>query len=402
MAISKIRLNGITKMDVTGTTAEISDVAYGKNFTLANGNEVVGSSTNIIYKEAPIKDIELIDYDGFTLYSYTKTEFLALTSLPIPWRNHPNLTFYGWNWTLADAKNYVTKYGEHVIGALYTTTNGKTYIHLDHKKLTTVTIYIDAIANSSYEIDWDDGNIETITINSETTITHDYLTTGDYWVKINVLSGTLSFIGINNVNGFITPSYELIEVNAGNNTIFNNNSLHKLIALERVSISPYQNKTIVKLIGSDCNCIKGIVSSYGYASYACWGKGLRIASFPKSTDNLNASFDYCPGLRRIIIPEGCTNIDSNGPRGCNSVTRMKIPDTVTNMYQNVFNDMYNCNEYHFYSTTPPVRGGSGGAFSNMPADTVIYVPKSANQTVLNNYKTATNWINMASYMQEEP
>ena len=45
MAISKIIFNNVTQMDVTGTTALVSDVAQNKIFTLADGTLGVGSNS---------------------------------------------------------------------------------------------------------------------------------------------------------------------------------------------------------------------------------------------------------------------------------------------------------------------------------------------------------------------
>ena len=38
----------------------------------------------------------------------------------------------------------------------------------------------------------------------------------------------------------------------------------------------------------------------------------------------------------------------------------------------------------------------------IPADCIIYVPYSADHSILESYKTASNWSTYASYMQEEP
>ena len=57
-------------------------------------------------------------------------------------------------------------------------------------------------------------------------------------------------------------------------------------------------------------------------------------------------------------------------------------------------------EYHFEPTTPPTLGTT--AFTNIQSDCIIYVPRSSGQAVLNAYKTATNWSDWASYIQEEP
>ena len=45
MAISKLIFNGVTQMDVTGTTAVVSDVAQGKKFILIDGTEGTGTGS---------------------------------------------------------------------------------------------------------------------------------------------------------------------------------------------------------------------------------------------------------------------------------------------------------------------------------------------------------------------
>ena len=64
------------------------------------------------------------DYDGTLIEAYTKEEFLALNELPtVP--THARLTNGAWNWTLSDAKTFVTDYGWLDIGATYDITSGK-------------------------------------------------------------------------------------------------------------------------------------------------------------------------------------------------------------------------------------------------------------------------------------
>ena len=99
MAISKIRLNGVTKMDVTGTTATVSDVASGKVFTQVDGTTGTGTASgggggNEPALEPPLKDVVFIDYDGEVVAQYTKAEFLALSAMPSN-PSHTGLTARG-------------------------------------------------------------------------------------------------------------------------------------------------------------------------------------------------------------------------------------------------------------------------------------------------------------------
>ena len=70
------------------------------------------------------KDVNFYDYEGTLLYSYTAQEFQALDSMPEN-PTHEGLTSQGWNWTLEQAKSYVTNHGICDIGQMYTPTDGK-------------------------------------------------------------------------------------------------------------------------------------------------------------------------------------------------------------------------------------------------------------------------------------
>ena len=91
---------------------------------LANciGSISSGGGGNPVAEE---NDVIFIDYDGTIRYSYSAADFANLTALPAN-PTHQGLTAQGWNWTLADAKEYVAAYGMLVIGQLYVTDDGKT------------------------------------------------------------------------------------------------------------------------------------------------------------------------------------------------------------------------------------------------------------------------------------
>lgn len=59
-----------------------------------------------------------------------------------------------------------------------------------------------------------------------------------------------------------------------------------------------------------------------------------------------------------------------------------------------------CEEFHFLATTPPTLKNTN-AFGLTSNDKKIYVPYSADHSVLNAYQTATNWSTYASYIVEE-
>jgi len=98
------------------------------------------------------KDVNFYDYDGVLLYSYSASDFVNLTALPSN-PSHTGLTAQGWNWTLSDAKTYVSTYGKLNIGQMYVTDDGKTriYIHLEDGRLEP---YLGFMARGTISVDW--------------------------------------------------------------------------------------------------------------------------------------------------------------------------------------------------------------------------------------------------------
>lgn len=129
---------------------------------------IVGKPINLdtasgIQSAAPVeeKDVNLIDYDGTLLYSYTAEEFLALTS----WPKNPvrtGLSAQGWNWSLSEAQSYVSNCGGLTVGQVYNTSDGKTRVHIHLSKGRTDP-YLGLAVDGEVEVDWGDGsNPETV------------------------------------------------------------------------------------------------------------------------------------------------------------------------------------------------------------------------------------------------
>lgn len=85
----------------------------GRNEQLTFPVGFVREIENIVLEE---KDVAFYDYDGTLLYTYDADEFAELTALPALVNHYPDLEAVEWNWTLAEAKEYVAKYGALSIG----------------------------------------------------------------------------------------------------------------------------------------------------------------------------------------------------------------------------------------------------------------------------------------------
>ena len=128
---------------------------------------------------------------------------------------------------------------------------------------------------------------------------------------------------------------------------------------------------------------------------------LTRITIPSTVTSIGGNaFCACYSLTNITIPSTVTSIGSNAFYSCYSLARITIPSDVASIGNSAFQYCYGMSEYHFQSETVPTGGTT--MFANIASDGVIYVPYSADHSILEAYKTATNWSIYASYMQEEP
>ena len=158
-----------------------------RNIPTGGGGASAGSS-----------DVKFYDYDGTITNSYTAEDFASLAALPKN-PSHDGLTAQGWNWSLADAKAYVAKYGRLNIGQQYVTTSGDTEIDIQ-LGIGRNKPYLGCCPNGTVEIDWGDGSAhDTLTGTSTSTlksIQHTYPDTGEpFTIKLHMESGSLGFKG---------------------------------------------------------------------------------------------------------------------------------------------------------------------------------------------------------------
>ena len=144
----------------------------------------------------------------------------------------------------------------------------------------------------------------------------------------------------------------------------------------------------------------GVTSIGNTAFQSCYS--LSSVNIPDGVTSIGSNTFYsCYSLSSITIPDSVTSIRSSAFQNCYSLSSITIPDGVTSIESNAFNNCYGIFDYHFKSTTPPTLANVN-AFTNILPDTIIYVPYSEDHSVIEAYKTATNWSTYASRMQEEP
>ena len=110
-------------------------------------------------------------------------------------------------------------------------------------------------------------------------------------------------------------------------------------------------------------------------------------------------FYNCVYLKNITLPNTLTVIDTSSLQSTHLLSSLTIPASVTTINNNWIAGAYNLTELIMLPTTPPTMNNAG---IQNNADLIIYVPYSSDHSILNAYKTATNWSTYASKMQELP
>ena len=293
------------------------------------------------------KDVNFYDYDGTIVDSYTAAEFAALSAMPAN-PSHTGLTAQGWNWSLANAKIYVAKYGKLNIGQMYVTTSGDTEIDIQ-LGVSRNTPYLGCCPNGTVEIDWGDGSAhDTLTGTSTSTlqsIQHTYPDTGEmFTIRLHMESGELGFAG---------------DSSSGSQLLYNGTTM----------------------------------TTNGQHAYQNAVKEIRCGSHVTSIGTY--AFRYCYSLASVTIPDGVTNIGTYAFAYCYSLTSVTIPDGVTNIGNKAFQTCISLAHLIFEPTTPPTLANAD-AFNSIPPDLVVYVPAGT----LSTYQAATNYSSIASKMVE--
>lgn len=353
----------------------------------------------------PPNDVNFIDYDGTIVASYSAADFANLSALPSN-PSHQGLTAQGWNWTLADAKAQVLISGGLDIGQMYITDDGKTRLYItlfDNVKLSP-TLYWNQSVSNGVTIDWGDGSAsETVSGTGNLNVTHTYSRMGDYVITLNVTNGTLklgngSTSVINSATDTRYYRSILTNVEVGSNCSFQNYSFNNAQALKTITIPKSTTNVWVSSLFASAQSLRCIVVPDTVTSIGSeFARGimytLQRVSLPKSlvTVNYTNQFLYCYNLKRITLPP-ITSIQQQMFMGCETLTKIVIPSTVTSIGASAFSGCYSVGEIHFKPTTPPTVANSN-AWTNLPTDCKIYVPSG----YLSAYTGASNYPSSSTY-----
>ena len=142
-----------------------------------------------------------------------------------------------------------------------------------------------------------------------------------------------------------------------------------------------------------CLVVNGVLNSFAPA-------GLTEYTVPDNVTSIGGwSFAYCNGLRSVTIPNSVASIGDRAFRACSGLTSIIIPESVTEIGAEVLWECSSLKEVYCKPTTPPTIGVS--VFDDADSALVIYVPVSSDSSIINAYKSATNWSNYQNRIKED-
>lgn len=289
------------------------------------------------------KDVNLYDYDGELLHSYSSVEFLALESLP-PLPTREGMEYIEWNWELEEAKELVLEQERLNIGATCITNDRKTRLYIeiisDYAKEFPL-VFKQSVENGII-VDWGDGTVETYTGKTVDTA-HSYAAKGAYIITLSPDQGTLTLGGTSSVG--VSENYQgrILKAELGDVAQIYALAFRRAYNLTSINLP----KGITFYSGeqfSEANSLEALIfprglqtipSKNGYSS-----KNIRIVSIPNGITTIYDSAFYGTSIEAIIIPNSTTSLDTRVFQGTSLKGRVVIPSSITNMGTYAF---YSCN-----------------------------------------------------------
>lgn len=254
------------------------------------------------------------------------------------------------------------------------------WIKLDEDRLSPSLTLNANKAGDGNVVQWGDGTSDTVMGTGNKTVTHTYAKAGSY--RIDII--------------FSFPSSDAANVTL--TTIIGDEKYYNALIAAEINgknvilpTAALQNRSNLKhlYLGDNVSWYSSNTLQFCYA--------LRDIRLPSNATTL-MSFSDLEQLRSLDIPSGVFGVGIY--TRCMNLKKLTIPPNVTNVVANAFASCYGMREYHFQPTTPP-NLTNVNAFYGIPSDCKIYVPYSPDHSILEAYKTATNWSTYADYIVEE-
>jgi hypothetical protein len=141
------------------------------------------------------------------------------------------------------------------------------------------------------------------------------------------------------------------------------------------------------------------INRIGAAAFReCWSMAANVV-IPGSISTIEEQLFYgCDNLQSVVLEEGVKTIGINAFKNCRNMNYSApiiLPKSVNRIRAFAFDNCKNIGSYIILSINPPTLDDVN-AFTNAP----IYVPYSADHSIINAYKNANVWNTIASRIYE--
>ena len=284
------------------------------------------------------ESVIFIDYDGTVLYSYTPTQFAALSAMPAN-PSHEGLTAQGWNWDLESAKGHVELYKDLIIGQMYITSDEKTYIHIKIEDEKLLSLYLGLGINGNVDIDWGDESTHTTLTGTSTGTTvfanHKYESLGSYIIKLSPNNDTAMYFRgdssyyygyiLNAFGSTSAPSYQQYHENYSYLQLIQGVNLGKNCSLYTSSFGYCSNLSFITIPNS-----VSFFSSYVFKQNRSLTAIVLPTGLNMTTTNM---FGGSTHLKTVSLPSNLLSIGQNSFDGCYNLTSITLPSKVSKIYQ---------------------------------------------------------------------
>ncbi len=362
--------------------------------------------------------VRYFDIDGTIL----KTEYVASGGNATPPSNpsydSTRLTFNSWNTSSTNVTRPLD------IGAIYDTTDGKTYIFVTVNAVTGLspTMYINKATTAEMTVSWGDTTTSTSSASGNINFAKTYATAGDYIITISCSGGYKIGNGGSANQIFANGNYRYILKKiylGGNITLTNAYSFYNNYSLSIVSL-PIAITTVSSYSFMNCRSLihcniplatTAIDTTAFYFNYSLRNISISTGVATIGTDNFTScdsltSISYsssvsaistalhsgCFSLNEIYLPSSILTIGTTAFYNCYALMSISIPASVSVIGSGMFAYTYSCLSYVINNTTPPTL--TSDAFTGINQIAKIYVPDAS----VDAYKAATNWITLANYI----
>lgn len=362
-----------------------------------DGIETGGGSAPVVVEEPEEKAVNLYDYDGRRLFSYTTEEAAALTELPTP-PVRDGLVFQGWNYTIDEVKEHAEAAD---IGALYTTDDGATRAEIELSAYLDVRLRFTQTKASGVLIDWGDGKSERSGVSSS--YLHNYESPGAYVITLTVDDDCTITLG---ANGSYFINISSLNISASQNVLRNLYIGDRVTKIDTAAFAyHYELRTIsmnngVLVLGKECfresalsfiTIPPGVYTIPDSSFTNC--RQMRHISIPIAVNVLGKYF-LSTGLvlKRVSIPANVILISSGFCNSCTGLEYVAFYGKIEEFQGTVSNGNYSLKTVNLThcDAIPTLQNAS--SFDGASQDLEILVPAA----LAEEWKKATNWTRLAS------